>query len=147
MSSQFVAANLPTSRHAYIPKVVDLDFPSYLCKDDLVQDVVQHLRISGACVVRRMFSQQTMMAIEGEIRPYIEAARDDDEATREDVVFMPPTATATATKVPDLETKSYTYASSVTENKIWQGVSEYFLASQSTNTQVSQPHTHAYIWQ
>ncbi|KAF2131116.1 hypothetical protein P153DRAFT_395502 [Dothidotthia symphoricarpi CBS 119687] len=124
---RLVAAQYPTSRRGNSPTIAEFHAAAYSREGDLVQDVVQHLRISGCCLVRRMCSEGTLNAMEEEIRPYIAATRKAE--TKQDAINLPSIETVTG-----LLSKSRTYASSVAGNKVWHGICEYFLASQPTKS-------------
>ncbi|ORY17209.1 hypothetical protein BCR34DRAFT_475120 [Clohesyomyces aquaticus] len=51
--------------------------------EDLVRDIVESLKVSGGCLVRGMYRQETLDAIEKEIRPHI-AATDKANDKRDD---------------------------------------------------------------
>ncbi|KAF2868196.1 phytanoyl-CoA dioxygenase family protein, partial [Massariosphaeria phaeospora] len=85
------------------------------------------LKVSGGCIVRGMYRQQTLDSIEDEIRPYIEATRNADSKCED---FVP----SSTKMITGLLSKSRTYALSVANNKIWHRVCEHFLKSKLSNS-------------
>lgn len=120
-----------TSRLSQKPNIAELEFSTYRMKHELVDDIVESLKISGGCIIRGMYRQGTLDAMEEEIRPYIAATHRAD-TNRED--FVP----SSTKMVTGLLGKSRTYALSVAGNEVWHDVSKYFLTSTLTNSWVSQ---------
>jgi ectoine hydroxylase-related dioxygenase (phytanoyl-CoA dioxygenase family) len=105
--------------HAPLPEVGDLDSKSYASEDALVKDIIESMRTSGGCIIRRLLSRETVAEIEKDVRPYLSAA----EAWNGD--FWPPETR----KVMGLMGKSEKFALNVVGNPIWQRIGEHFLTS------------------
>jgi hypothetical protein len=120
------------SAHSSIPKIADIDCASYSQEEELVADIIQSLKLSGGCIVRGMYHQTTLDAIEHEIRPYIQSIPKAN-TQRED--FVP----SSTKMVTGLLSKSRTYALSVVGNKTWHRVCEHFLSSRLSNSWVNTP--------
>lgn len=127
-----VHAKRHTSTETAPPKIADLDCLRYQREDDLIFDIIHSLKLSGGCLVRGMYAQNTLDAIETEIRPFIKTTQKAD-AKRED--FVP----SSTKMVTGLLSKSRTYALSVAGNKTWHRVCNHFLASRLTNSWACQP--------
>ncbi|KAF2469418.1 PhyH-domain-containing protein [Lindgomyces ingoldianus] len=67
------------------PKIGEVDCMAYEQQKDLIGDIVEKLKASGGCLIRGLYHQKTLDAIEEEIRPYI-AATDKADISREDFV-------------------------------------------------------------
>ncbi|KAI8934780.1 hypothetical protein NX059_008467 [Plenodomus lindquistii] len=110
-----------------VPKIAEIDCLSYAEEDTLIADLIAGLKLSGGCLVRNMYSQNTLDAMETEIRPYIQST--SKAATkRED--FVP----SLTKMVTGLLSKSRTYALSVAGNKTWHRVCDELLSSRLTNS-------------
>jgi hypothetical protein len=118
--------------HSSVPKTADIDCASYSQEEELVADIIQSLKLSGGCIVRGMYKQNTLDAIEHEIRPYIQSIPKANNQ-RED--FVP----SSTKMVTGLLSKSRIYALSVVGNKIWHRVCDHFLSSRLSNSWVSSP--------
>lgn len=117
-----------------VPPVAELDFDVYLDESELVADIALSLKTSGGCIVRGMYQQHTLDALESEIRPHLDATTRADPK-RDD--FVP----STTRLVTGLLSKSRTYALSVAGNGLWHRVCERFLTSCMRNSWVSQQST------
>ncbi|OCK85619.1 hypothetical protein K432DRAFT_342843 [Lepidopterella palustris CBS 459.81] len=102
-----------------VPRISKLDFTTYQNEHDLINDIIESLKLSGGCIIRNMYQKSTLDAMEREIRPYIEATRKAEKD------FVP----SSTKMVTGLLSKSRTYALSVAGNSIWHRVSEHFLTS------------------
>lgn len=129
--SQHIVSKRQITNHPSSPKIAALDCSIYESQDDLITDIIQSLKLSGGCLVRGMYSQQTLDDMEKKIRPHIEATQKAD-AKREN--FVP----STTKMVTGLLSKSRTYALSVAGNKTWHRVCDHFLSSRLTNSWVGQ---------
>ena len=112
------------------PKVVELDFEAYTEENELIADIAESLKTSGGCIVRGMYQQNTLDALETEIRPHIEVTKKADQR-RDD--FVP----SSTRMITGLLSKSRTYALSVAGNSLWHRVCENFLTSRLANSWVS----------
>jgi hypothetical protein len=90
--------------------------------EDIVRDIVKSFRVSKGCLVRAMYQQEKLGAMDREIRAYI-AATEKAETKRDDFVLWSAGMTTT------LLTKSETYALTMAGNQIWRRVAERFLIS------------------
>lgn len=61
----------PKSKAAAAPKVSEIDVNNYDSEKRLIDDIVSSLKVSGGCMIRNMYQQSTLDAMEQEIRPYI----------------------------------------------------------------------------
>lgn len=111
------------------PTVAKLNFEAYENEKGLIADITQSLKVSGGCIVRSMYQQNTIDALEEDIRPHICAIKKADHK-REN--FVP----SSTRMVTGLLSKSRTYAFSVAGNHIWHRVCEQFLTSRLTNSWV-----------
>ncbi|KAF2491490.1 PhyH-domain-containing protein [Lophium mytilinum] len=110
-----------------IPKVSVIDLNTYETEEHLTDDIISSLKVSGGCIIRNMYQQSTLDAMEQEIRPYINAT---GKATNKREDFVP-----SSTKlVTGLLSKSRTYALSVAGNKAWRTVCDHFLTSTLSNS-------------
>jgi hypothetical protein len=117
------------TRNPICPHIGDLDFSAYERQRDLIEDIVESLKISGGCIIRGMYQKETLDAIEREIRPHIKATEKAD-SNRDN--FVP----SSTRMVTGLLSKSRSYALSVVGNQIWHEVSKYFLTSTLKNSWV-----------
>ncbi|CAO2651068.1 Nn.00g093650.m01.CDS01 [Neocucurbitaria sp. VM-36] len=126
-SNASVHVNRPILKSKASPKIANIDCSNYQQEDDLITDIIRSLKLSGGCLVRGLYSQDTLNAIEKEIRPYINITQKAD-ANRDK--FVP----STTKMVTGLLSKSRTYALSVAGNKTWHRVCDHFLTSRLTNS-------------
>jgi hypothetical protein len=119
------------SPHPDSTEIADIDCASYSQEEKLIVGIIQSLKLSGSCIVRGMYQQETLDAMEHEIRPYIRSIP-KAKAQRED--FVP----SSTKMVTGLLSKSRTYALSVVGNKTWHRVCERFLSSRLSNFWVSE---------
>lgn len=124
-------ATMCLTKTQFTPTVAKLDFKSYRKESELITDIAESLKTSGGCIVRGMYRQSTLDALELEMRPHIEASKKADQK-RDD--FVP----SSTRMVTGLLSKSRTYALSVAGNGLWHRVCEQFLTSNLTNSWVSQ---------
>ncbi|KAH6618486.1 hypothetical protein C7974DRAFT_318045 [Boeremia exigua] len=61
------------------PTIAKLDFQAYKDETILISDIVKSLKTSGGCIVRGMYRQGTLKALEVELRPHIEATKKADQ--------------------------------------------------------------------
>lgn len=120
-----------------VPAVEELDFDAYLSEGKLVTDIARSLKTSGGCIVRGMYQQPTLDALESEIRPHLEAVQKADQKRD---LFVP----STTRLVTGLLSKSRTYALSVAGSGLWHRVCEEFLTSHLHNSWVSE-HSGSFI--
>jgi hypothetical protein len=113
-----------------IPSVAELDFAAYREESRLIADITSSLKIAGGCIVRGMYRQSTLDALEGELRPHIDATKKAD-SKREN--FVP----SSTRMVTGLLSKSRTYALSVAGNHLWHRVCDQFLTSKLTKSWAS----------
>lgn len=125
--SQTQPSMKPTSA---TPVVAKLNFDAYANEIELIADITESLKVSGGCIVRGMYQQRTLDALESEIRPHLDAIKEADQK-RDD--FVP----STTRMVTGLLSKSRTYALSVAGNDLWHRVCEQFLTSRLTDSWVS----------
>ncbi|KAL6703558.1 hypothetical protein ACN47E_009503 [Coniothyrium glycines] len=110
-----------------MPSITKLDCSSYSCDEALALDIIQSLRGTGGCIVRGMYSLDTLKAIEADVRPHIQGTT-DAHARRN--AFVP-----SSTKlVTGLLSKSWTYALSVIGNATWHRVCNHLLTSHLINS-------------
>lgn len=111
------------------PRITDINKSRYATEEDLIAEIIRSLKIAGGCLVRGMYHQTTLEAMEQDIRPYIKNTP-KAESTRED--FVP----SSTKMVTGLLSKSRTYALTVAGNKTWHRVCDHFLSSRLTNSWV-----------
>ena len=102
-----------------LPKLADLEYSSYNSEDALVQDIIEGMKVAGACIIRKIISKETMAKIGEEMDPYL---RLPDCTPGQ---FFP----KETRKTSSMMSKSETYALNIVGNSVWQKVGEYFLTS------------------
>ncbi|KAF1929470.1 uncharacterized protein M421DRAFT_100563 [Didymella exigua CBS 183.55] len=110
-----------------LPIVAKLNFDAYADETGLVAAIAESLKTSGGCIVRGIYRQPTLDALESEIRLHLEAIKATNQKRDK---FVP----STTRMVTDLLSKSRTYALSVAGNDLWHRVCEQFLTSRLTNS-------------
>lgn len=125
------SSKIKACQTALTPTIARLDFQAYEEEEALIADIARSLKVSGGCIVRGMYQQNTLDAMEYEIRPHIEAIKQADRKRDE---FVP----SSTRMVSGLLSKSRIYALSVAGNGLWHRVCEHFLTSRLTNSWVSE---------
>ncbi|KAF7171817.1 hypothetical protein CNMCM6106_006166 [Aspergillus hiratsukae] len=93
----------------------DVNAAAYSSDDAVARDVIEGIKLAGACIVRNVYSKDVIEQLRQEVRPYI---TESGKLT----YFQENVAT-----VPGLAGKSPTYATEVLGNPLWKQVREYFL--------------------
>lgn len=60
--------------HQPLPEVSDLDAGDGVPRQDLLQRVIDSLKVSGGCIVRNFISQETVKQLNDDFAPYFERA-------------------------------------------------------------------------
>lgn len=58
-----------------LPHVSELDFSTAASVENLLDDIVSSLRLSGGCVIRNMVGKDVLDQLEADIRPHLNAAK------------------------------------------------------------------------
>ena len=58
-----------------LPHVAELDFATAASSEQLIEDVVSSLKISGGCIIRNMVGKDVLDDLETDIRPHLNAAK------------------------------------------------------------------------
>ncbi|KAF2811950.1 uncharacterized protein BDZ99DRAFT_440994 [Mytilinidion resinicola] len=90
------------SKVTSIPKVSEIDFNAYETEERLIDDIISSLKVSGGCIIRSMYQQSTLHAMEQEIRPYINATGKATSTTLSNSWHG--TQSRTSTSAPQLST-------------------------------------------
>lgn len=102
-----------------LPHVSEFDFSTAASPENLVDDIVSSLRVSGGCVIRNMVGKDVLDQLEADIRPHLNAAKPAPGT------FWPPQTR----KVMGCMGKSKAFANHIVGNPIWQKIGEHFLTS------------------
>ena len=78
-SSIAVNAHAPLSKQKtkpdrLLPKVDDVDLATVASQQHATQAIIESMKVSGACIVRRMINKNALDEIEKDIRPHLETA-------------------------------------------------------------------------
>jgi len=52
----------------------DVDAKAFLSADALANEVIQGLKVAGACIIRHLYSEETIGKLDQEVNPYISEA-------------------------------------------------------------------------
>lgn len=79
-ASQLINSNLPSSKPPTmpdrpVPQVSDVDLAHQVSQQDVIEAVIESLKVSGACIVRNMVSKEGLDEIEKDIEPHLNTAK------------------------------------------------------------------------
>jgi hypothetical protein len=57
-----------------LPSVAEFDRDAYTAEDELVQNIIESVKVAGGCIVRHLLRQELLDEIEREVRPSLDAA-------------------------------------------------------------------------
>lgn len=58
-----------------LPHVAEVDFATAASSEQLIEDIVSSLRVSGGCIIRNMVGKDVLDQLETDIRPHLKAAK------------------------------------------------------------------------
>lgn len=58
-----------------LPHVSEFDFSTATSVENLLDDIISSLRVSGGCVIRNMVGRDVLDQLEADIRPHLNAAK------------------------------------------------------------------------
>lgn len=60
-----------TNNNAKSPSLPDVDVKTFPSAEALADEVIQGLKVAGACIIRHLYNQETMEKFDQEVNPYI----------------------------------------------------------------------------
>lgn len=61
--------------NGHVPNVSDVDLASGTSQEEIVEAIIEGLRVAGGCIIRNMVSKDALDEIEREIRPHLDTAK------------------------------------------------------------------------
>lgn len=58
-----------------LPPVSDIDSTAYASQEALLVDIIESMRRSGGCVIRKLVDAEALKEVEGEVRPWLDKAQ------------------------------------------------------------------------
>lgn len=56
------------------PSLPSVDVKTSTSTDTLADDVIQGLKLAGACIIKNLYSQETIDNLQGEVKPFLSDA-------------------------------------------------------------------------